>query len=233
MRLVRRPSPNHGPRPGDGRVDMLVLHYTGMQDAASALARLCDAAAEVSAHYLVERTGIVHRLVDEDRRAWHAGRSWWQGETDVNGRSIGIELENPGHDWGYLPFPPAQMAALIELGRGIIGRHPIPPDRVVGHSDIAPRRKIDPGELFDWPGLARAGIGIWPEVLEAPVPGPPPIATDEALRRLAAFGYETTDPVATVTAFQRRFRPAKLDGCLDAETLWRIHRLCAGLDGRG
>lgn len=232
MRIVERPSPNHGPRPGDGRVDILVIHYTGMRDAASALERLCDTAAQVSAHYLIERDGTVHHMVDERHRAWHAGQSWWQGETDVNGRSIGIELENPGHEWGYLPYPPAQMDALAGLSRGILDRHPIPPDRVVGHSDVAPRRKVDPGELFDWRGLAAAGVGIWPRALDAPVAGAPPISAEEGLARLAAFGYETVEPAATVVAFQRRFRPARLDGRLDAETLWRVHRLIPQLCGR-
>lgn len=233
MRTIERPSPNHGPRPADGRVDMLVIHYTGMRSAAEALDRLCDPEAEVSAHYLIERDGTVHRMVDESRRAWHAGRAWWQGETDVNGRSIGIELENPGHEWGYLPFPDAQMAALVVLCRGILARHPIPPGRIVGHSDVAPRRKLDPGELFDWKGLAAAGIGLWPEGLDAPVGGPAPISEADAWAALAAFGYETTDPAATVAAFQRRFRPARADGRLDPETRWRIHRLTAGVATNG
>lgn len=215
-----RPSPNHGPRPGDGRVDILVIHYTGMRDAAAALDRLCDPAAEVSAHYLVERDGTVHRLVAEDRRAWHAGRAWWQGETDVNGRSIGIELENPGHEWGYQPFPEAQMAALEELARGILARHPIPNHRVVGHSDIAPRRKIDPGERFDWPRLARTGIGRWPPQLDAGRGNVP--EADLALRLLGRIGYELDDPAASVAAFQRHWRPARIDGRLDRETRRRI-----------
>lgn len=215
-----RPSPNHGPRPGDGRIDMLVLHYTGMADAAQALDRLCDPAAEVSAHYLVERDGTIHGLVAEDRRAWHAGRAWWQGETDVNGRSIGIEIENPGHEWGYLPFPEAQMAALEALASDILARHPIPPGRVVGHSDVAPRRKLDPGERFDWRRLAAAGIGRWPAALDAGG-GRLPDAAD-ALRLLARIGYDLDDPAATVAAFQRHWHPARVDGGLDAETRRRI-----------
>lgn len=220
MRILDRPSPNHGPRAGDGRVDILVLHYTGMPDAAGALALLCDPAAEVSAHYLIERDGTVHRMVAEDRRAWHAGRSWWRGETDVNSRSIGIELENPGHDWGYLPFPEPQMAALETLAAGILARHPIPPERVLGHSDVAPRRKIDPGERFDWRRLARAGIGHWPDALDR-TDGPVPDA-EAALRLLGRIGYELDDPGATAAAFQRRWRPARVDGLLDAETRRRI-----------
>ncbi|WP_123691767.1 N-acetylmuramoyl-L-alanine amidase [Allostella humosa] len=225
MRLIERPSPNHGPRLGDGVVDILVLHYTGMRSAGAALELLCDPAAQVSAHYLIAQDGTVHRMVAEDRRAWHAGRSWWQGETDVNSRSIGIELENPGHYWGYVPFPAAQMATLVALCTGVLARHPIPPGRVVGHSDIAPRRKQDPGELFDWPALAQAGIGRWPPALDLPAPDAPPFPAEEGMARLAALGYELDDPAATVTAFQRRYRPAVVDGRLDAETLWRIARL--------
>src|SRR5262249_42163258 len=144
-------------------IDMLVLHYTGMQSAAAAIDRLCDPAAKVSAHYLIEEDGTAWRLVDETRRAFHAGVSFWQGTTDVNSASIGIELVNPGHEWGYRPFPDAQMQTLETLAQEILRRHAIPPDRVVGHSDVAPARKQDPGELFDWRRLADAGIGLWPE----------------------------------------------------------------------
>jgi len=146
--VIDMPSPNFGPRRG-GPVDMLILHYTGMNSAEDALARLCDPAAEVSAHYLIDQRGIIYRLVDEQCRAWHAGIACWAGETDINNRSIGIELVNPGHEFGYEPFPPRQMAALIALGQAIVERHPIPPWRVLGHSDVAPARKTDPGELFD------------------------------------------------------------------------------------
>ncbi len=142
---------------------MLVLHYTGMQSAEAALNRLCDPAARVSAHYVVEEDGAIWQLVPEARRAFHAGRSCWEGEHDLNFVSIGIEIVNPGHEWGYRAFPEEQMAAVEYLCRDILSRRPIPPHRVVGHSDIAPDRKTDPGEAFDWPRLARAGIGIWPE----------------------------------------------------------------------
>ena len=169
--MIERPSPNHDPRPPDVAVDMLVLHYTGMADARSALDRLCDPAAKVSAHYLVDEDGAVHRLVDETRRAWHAGRAVWRGCADVNGASIGVELVNPGHAFGYRPFPDAQMEAVIALAREIIARHPIPARNVVGHSDVAPARRADPGELFDWARLAAAGgteISVERELAAAP-----------------------------------------------------------------
>jgi N-acetylmuramoyl-L-alanine amidase len=217
--MIERPSPNHDDRPAGKAIDILLLHYTGMRDAGSALERLTDPAAKVSSHYLVDEDGTVCRLVDETRRAWHAGVSWWAGERDVNGVSIGIELVNPGHEFGYRSFPPAQMQALTALARDILARHPIPPRRVLGHSDVAPARKQDPGELFDWRGLAAAGIGLWPE----PAQGPGELAAVQAA--LAGYGYEVRpsgqmDALtrAALTAFQRHFRPARLDGLADAET---------------
>jgi len=215
MKIIRTPSPNFGPRKGVA-VDMLVLHYTGMPSAAAALARLCDSAAQVSAHYVIDEDGSVHALVPEDGRAWHAGLSRWRGEGDVNSRSIGIELVNPGHEFGYRAFPEAQIAALAELAAGVCERHPIPARNVVGHSDVAPVRKQDPGELFPWPRLAVAGIGLWPFAggETAVLPG--------AKAMLAAYGYDVSDPVAAVTAFQRHFRPERVDGVLDAETAGRL-----------
>ena len=212
--MIHTPSPNFGPR--QGGVDMLVLHYTGMTSAAAALARLCDPAAEVSAHYLIDEDGAIHALVAEEMRAWHAGRSWWRGETDVNSRSIGIELVNPGHEFGYRPFPPAQIAALVDLAGGILARHPIPPRNVVGHADVAPARKQDPGELFPWAALAAKGIGLWPEA---------GTAVSDAIAMLAAYCYDTSDPAAALVAFQRHFRPERVDGVADAETV----ALLAGL----
>jgi len=211
--MEERPSPNHGPR--SGAIDMLVLHYTGMTSAAAALDRLCDPAAQVSAHYLVEEDGTVWRLVPEERRAWHAGLSSWRGKSDINDASVGIELANPGHEGGYRPFPEPQIAALEALCRLILARHPIPPRNVVGHSDVAPQRKEDPGELFPWSRLARAGIGLWPA---PPLPRAP--ASEAELRRLlAAIGYGLDGELArVVTAFQRRYRPARCDGAADAET---------------
>jgi N-acetylmuramoyl-L-alanine amidase len=203
-------SPNFNARPEGTPIDMLVIHYTGMQSAEAALARMCDPAAEVSAHYMIDEEGRVFPLVDEENRAWHAGASFWRGESGVNSRSIGIELVNPGHEFGYRPFPEAQMAALIELAKDILSRWPIPSRNVVGHSDIAPRRKQDPGELFDWRRLAEAGIGLWPE---------PGKAEGDAAKLLTAYGYETEDLAASLTAFQRHFRPSLCDGVADAETL--------------
>src|SRR5262249_30688388 len=143
-------------------IDMLVLHYTGMATREDALARLTDPAAEVSAHYVIDEDGAAYQLVDEASRAWHAGVSFWRGEGDVNGRSIGIELVNPGHEFGYRDFPKPQMESLTVLARDILARHSIPPINVVGHSDVAPTRKMDPGEKFDWRGLAQVGVGVWP-----------------------------------------------------------------------
>ena len=144
-------------------IDMLVLHYTGMRSAAEALRRLTSPEAAVSAHYLIDEDGAVWRLVPEERRAWHAGVSYWRGRRDINSASIGIELVNPGHEFGYRAFPEAQVAALEVLCRDVLSRYQIPPRHVLGHSDVAPARKDDPGELFPWRRLARAGIGLWPE----------------------------------------------------------------------
>jgi N-acetylmuramoyl-L-alanine amidase len=187
MEIRERLSPNVDARPGDGEIDMLILHYTGMRSAKDALDRLCDPAAKVSAHYLIEEDGAVWRLAAEEKRAWHAGVSFWRGRRELNAFSIGIELVNPGHEFGYRPFPEAQMAALEELGRGIFARHPIPPRHVLGHSDIAPSRKQDPGELFDWPRLARAGIGFWPDFATSSAATPDSIAEIQAL--LVQIGY--------------------------------------------
>ena len=215
---IERPSPNHGPRQV-GPVDILLLHYTGMQSAEAALARLTDPAAEVSCHWLIDEDGTLYRLVDETRRAWHAGTSFWAGERDINSRSIGIELVNPGHEFGYRPFPAAQMAALATLAEGILARHPIPAHRVLGHADVTPARKQDPGEKFDWAWLARRGIGIWP------TPGTGPESADPAAD-LIRIGYETGD-AATVAAFQRHWRPSRVDGKLDGQTLQRIAEIAA------
>ena len=190
---------------------MLVVHYTGMQSAEAALARLCDPAAKVSAHYLIDEDGKVHRLVAEDKRAWHAGLAHWRGQRNINARSVGVELANPGHEFGYRPFPEPQMTALIALAGDILSRHAIPARNVVGHSDVAPDRKLDPGELFDWPRLAAAGIGLWPGESSAD-------GTDRDIRALLTdYGY---DPSArqSLSAFQRHFRPARIDGIADEES---------------
>jgi N-acetylmuramoyl-L-alanine amidase len=243
--LRTRRSPNFGPRLPGVAIDTLVLHYTGMNSAREALDRLCDPAAEVSAHYLVEEDGAVWRLVDEERRAWHAGISVWKGESNLNDRSIGVEIVNPGHEFGYRPFPAPQMAAVAALCRDNLDRRPIPAARVLGHSDIAPMRKRDPGELFDWAGLAAQGIGVWPAA-PGPIPVSDPGADEDsavagAVAALAAIGYDiegrsagrAVDPdaalLAAITAFQRRFRPSRVDGAPDAETcalIAAVARLC-------
>jgi N-acetylmuramoyl-L-alanine amidase len=212
MTPIDRPSPNFDTRALP--VQMVVLHYTGMTSAEAAIERLADPAAKVSAHWVVTEDGQVVRMVDEANRAWHAGKSWWRGVTDVNSASIGIEIVNPGHEFGYRRFPDAQMAAVEALVAAAVQRYAILPANVVGHSDVAPARKEDPGELFDWPRLARAGLAM-------PVPegGFDPGWTDAGtLAALARYGYDINDPVAAVVAFQRRFRPANLDGAIDAET---------------
>jgi len=221
IRIVDRPSPNHGERRGGGPIDILVLHYTGMTSAEAALDLLCTPAAQVSAHWLIDEAGTVYRMVDEERRAWHAGVGHWRGVGDVNSRSIGIELANPGHDWGYRDFAAPQIAALVALCGGIIARNPIPPRNVVAHSDIAPTRKLDPGERFPWARLAAAGIGMWPE------DGATPLAAEAVLPGLARWGYgvEGVPQETLVAAFQRHFRPSLVDGVADRETRARLAAL--------
>ncbi len=222
MTPLMRPSPNFDHRPSAAPIDMLALHYTGMESAEAALARLCGPAApgadKVSAHYVIGEDGTVVSLVAEDKRAWHAGVSFWRGETDINGRSIGIELVNPGHEFGYRDFPAPQMAALEELAKDILARNPIPARNVVGHSDVAPARKTDPGERFDWAGLAAAGVGLWPGDAE-----PAEVADVPAM--LSEYGYDVTDEVAAITAFQRHFCPETLDGQADGATIGRLRAL--------
>jgi N-acetylmuramoyl-L-alanine amidase len=233
LRMVEAPSPNFNERLHP--LDMLVLHYTGMKDGPSALARMRDPEAEVSAHYMVEEDGTVFALVPEDRRAWHAGKSWWRGDDDLNSRSIGIEIVNPGHEWGYRPFPDVQIDAVIELCQGILSRWPIPQNRIVAHSDIAPDRKEDPGELFPWKELAAAGVGLWPDLPPAERVAPIGLRLGDRgeqvtslQRNLSEIGYRidlsgrfdaTTE--AVVRAFQRRWRPATVTGQGDLATaLW-------------
>lgn len=211
MNIIDLPSPNFDARSAD--ISMIVLHYTGMQSAQAALDRLADAAAKVSAHYVVAEDGQVVRMVAEDMRAWHAGRSEWRGMMDINSASIGIEIVNPGHEFGYRPFPEQQMAAVESLVGDIARRYRVATAMVVGHSDIAPARKADPGELFDWPRLARAGLAT-----PVPVGGFDPSWYDIGfVAALKRWGYDTDDAHAAVVAFQRRFRPAKIDGVIDAE----------------
>jgi len=193
---------------------MIVLHYTGMQDAASAIARLTDASAKVSAHYLIAEDGQIVQMVDEAQRAWHAGKSHWRGIDDVNSASVGIELVNPGHEFGYRPFPEPQISALIPLMNELTMRYRITRGNVVGHSDIAPARTDDPGELFPWGQLARLRLAL---------PSPTknlmdPLWSDAGFTlALERFGYDVADPKAATVAFQRRFRPANIDGIVDGE----------------
>ena len=228
MTTLARPSPNFDGRPDATPIDMLVLHYTGMQTAEAALDRLCDPAApggnRVSAHYVIDEDGAVFSLVEENMRAWHAGVSFWRGETDINARSIGIELVNPGHEFGYREFPSPQMAALKDLALTILHRHPIPARNVVGHADVAVGRKTDPGELFNWADLAAAGIGLWPDAEN--VDGDPLAVA----AMLSDYGYDVTDEAAATAAFQRHFHPETLDGRADSATAGRLRALldCCG-----
>jgi N-acetylmuramoyl-L-alanine amidase len=228
------PSPNF-----DARLrppDLIVLHYTGMIDGPAALARLTDPQAKVSAHYMVEEDGRVFALVPEERRAWHAGKSFWRGETDINAASIGVEIVNPGHEFGYRPFPGAQIATVIDLLVEVRSRWTIPDDRILGHSDVAPHRKTDPGELFPWKRLAEAGHGLWVE--PSPAPGAPLAEGDEGLgvftlrSGLARLGYDCprtgaydADLAVIVRAFQRHWRPERVDGVADGETRARLMAL--------
>jgi N-acetylmuramoyl-L-alanine amidase len=209
-KVVASPNSNDRKLP----ISMVVLHYTGMRSAGEALARLCDESSQVSAHYLIDEDGTVTNLVPEAKRAWHSGASYWRGITDVNSASIGIELANPGHEWGYRPFPEPQMDALLPLLADMMDRHDIPRANVVGHSDVAPARKTDPGEYFDWRRLGQLGLAL--EIPKAKMnlfydnPG----AFYLGMER---FGYDITDGRAAVTAFQRRFRPEYIDGEIDGE----------------
>jgi N-acetylmuramoyl-L-alanine amidase len=210
--FIDTPSPNCDAR--ELPVSMLVLHYTGMPDPTSAIARLCNPEAKVSCHYLVSEDGQILRMVPEEKRAWHAGRSYWRGITDVNSASIGIEIVNPGHEFGYRPFPEEQIDALVPLVADIVERHKLTRGNIVGHSDVAPTRKQDPGELFPWARLAKLRLAL---------PRPTknlldPNWTDSGfLLALERFGYDVSDKLAAVVAFQRRYRPELIDGEIDGE----------------
>lgn len=228
-----RPSPNHNERRGTGRPDAILLHYTGMVSGAAALARLCEPAAEVSAHYVVEEDGTVFQLVPEMHRAWHAGRGTWAGASDLNSASIGIEIVNGGHDFGLPPYPDQQIVSVIALCRDIIGRHGIAAHRILAHSDVAPTRKQDPGEHFPWSRLAASGIGLWVPPGDDPSPLDPE-ATLAVQHELARVGYALPqtglwdeDTRRVVVAFQRRYRPSRIDGTLDAGTRDTLARLMA------
>ena len=246
--MRERASPNHGDRgepPNMRPINMLVLHYTGMADNEAALRLLASPASDVSAHYVVLQDGYIIQMVAEDRRAWHAGAAYWAGETDLNSCSIGIEIANPGHDHSYPDFPRRQVAAVIALCRSIYTRYKIAPDRVLAHSDVAPARKQDPGEKFPWRLLADSGIGLWVKPAPLNLPGPIYVLGDtdptieDAQKLLARFGYgvspsgyfdgTTRDAIA---AFQRHFRPARVDGVLDVSTLTTLKALVSERDAR-
>ncbi len=240
MKIRDLPSPNHDARPDGSSIDSIVLHYTGMRSAREAIDRLRDPVAKVSSHYVVEEDGTVWRLVPEERRAWHAGVSVWREDTALNDRSVGIEIVNPGHEFGYRDFPVLQLVAACDLCLALLSRHPVPARNVVAHSDIAPDRKEDPGEKFDWEGLARNGVGLWPA-------GVPDLGTGGAVRDAASLrdvraalsdiGYRVAaegalDPAlsSVLRAFQRHWRPEAVTGQADAGTLARllaVARMCA------
>lgn len=231
MDFIEAPSPNFDARTAPPEI--LVLHYTGMRTGEEAIARLRDPEAKVSSHYVVEEDGRIFRLVPEERRAWHAGVSFWKGARNINGASIGVEIVNPGHEFGYRPFPEAQIAAVIDLVGDIRSRWTIDDGRIVGHSDVAPDRKDDPGELFPWKRLAEAGHGLWAEAPAAPgaplgegETGAGVFALQAGLTRLgydsAPSGAYDAHTTAVVRAFQRHWRPEKVDGIADGETRARL-----------
>ena len=234
-------SANYGDRNMDRLPDMIVLHYTGMPDVEGAIAKLCTVGTDVSAHYIVLEDGRIIQCVPEAKRAWHAGVAFWGGEEDINSCSIGVEIVNKGHDWGYPEFPLRQIAAVIALCRGIMLRRKVPSHRVLAHSDVAPFRKKDPGEKFPWHSLANSGVGHWVQ--------PAPIVRGETLRlgsagndvrdlqqALARYGYGVpvngkydTATMEVVTAFQRHFRPGRVDGIVDHSTLTTLRSLLVSL----
>lgn len=246
MKILKASSPNFDERRLP--IDSIIVHYTDMVTAEEALAWLSNPFSKVSSHYLIGENGKVYQLVDEDKRAWHAGESFWQGYTDLNSCSIGIELANPGHTHGYVPFPEAQIEALLRLCEDIRTRWDIPPARILGHSDVAPQRKQDPGHLFPWETLAKEGLGLWPTashehnnpgLLRSKAPhndepsvsviassckerSKPETVVNEALTKI---GYETISPTHTLLAFQRHFQPHKVDGIADKETISLLQSL--------
>jgi N-acetylmuramoyl-L-alanine amidase len=238
-----RPSPNHGAR-RTGPVDILLLHYTAMPSCEGAIDWLCDPESGVSCHYVLHEDGRVVQLVDEGRRAWHAGLSSWKGESDVNSRSIGVEICHPGDEGECPPYPPAQIEALVALCRGVLGRWPIPPERVLAHSDVAPARKRDPGAFFPWARLAAEGVGHWVE--PAPIGGGrfmaegdrgEPVEALQAMLALYGYGLDVTGVFdeatrLVVAAFQRHFRPARVDGVADRSTVTTLYRLLDALGPR-
>ncbi len=223
MKMLNAPSPHFNDRALP--IDSIILHYTDMPGVEETLAWFRNPASQVSCHYLIDEKGQVYQLVDEDKRAWHAGQSFWKGCTDMNSCSIGIELANPGHSHGYLPFPQVQIEALIKLCQNLVKKWGISPSRVLGHSDVAPRRKQDPGHLFPWEILAREGLGLWPNQRET-------LNEEGLMQMLSEIGYETISPFHTLLAFQRHFQSHKVDGSADDETRLFIQRLWSQNDRR-
>ena len=229
MTLILKLSPNCDARNANSPIDTLIMHYTGMQSADEALTRMCDSQAEVSAHYMVDEDGTVYQLVEGDQRAWHAGISHWRGREGLNHTSIGIEIVNPGHEFGYAPFPKEQMDEVIELTKTLLARYPIEPRNIIGHSDIAPERKEDPGELFDWAWLAREGIGLFPDMSDAPAniallqEGDDGERVTRLQKNLAKYGYGIacdgnygTKTASVAKAFKRHFCPDVLNTSWDS-----------------
>lgn len=236
---VEHPSPNYSDRPEHTDINLLIMHYTGMPTAKEALGRMCDPEAQVSAHYMVDEDGTVYRLVPEEKRAWHAGISCWRGRAALNETSIGIEVVNPGHEHGYRAFPDVQMEAVLALSKNIVERHRIEPRNVVGHSDIAPTRKEDPGELFDWKGLAWEGIGIWPEVTKVKnrtemllKPGVEDVGVARVQKMLSEYGYHIrvdgfygAKTEMIIKAFKRHFVPEYVNVVWDGLAEAKLKRL--------
>jgi len=228
MKIIKNPSPNFENRPPSVSVNLLLFHYTGMKSAAEAIARLCSPKSKVSAHYLIDEVGNIFSLVEENKRAWHAGVASWNDDVDINNISVGIEIANPGHEFGYSRYPERQMIAVEALSIDIIKRHSIRAARVLGHSDVSPSRKCDPGELFDWERLAAAGIGIWPKI--SPVSVNFEIGSiRQCQKQLKMIGYGlkitgVLDELTrdTILAFQRHWLPNQLTGKFDVETVWRM-----------
>jgi N-acetylmuramoyl-L-alanine amidase len=235
MIVADAPSPNFGPRAASKKIKYLILHYTGTPTGFEALRLLQggDPTHEVSAHYFIDEAGAVTRIVDESMRAWHAGKSSWEGEEDINSCSIGIEIQNPGHEYGYVPFPDVQMKSVAELCRDIISRHALLPNHILAHSDIAPLRKKDPGELFPWQALTAQGIGLWPEVTDSDQEAAGPIlqSPEEVKSILTCYGYDARCDLKTlVTAFQRHYEPEAFltplrIGTTDLDTVSRMQAI--------
>lgn len=224
------PSPNFNERAEDTRITYVIAHYTGMKDAQSALNRLCDPASKVSAHYVIDEAGATIQLVDESKRAWHAGLGCWRGQTDINSLSIGIELVNTGHEFGLVPFPTPQIDALKDLLRAIYARYGMKPESLLAHSDVSPRRRQDPGELFPWAALANEGFGLWPFTAMPETAAPRPLSDKEINTLLRQVGYNCpdSDPVAVKaarTAFLRRYHPEQLVEGFSSVSMARLTQL--------